>query len=49
MADIEIDATLDEAVARAVPTLRPRRDKGVEIRSLAAAPASVLARKLAVT
>ena len=45
---IKVDTTIDEAVARAIPALRPLLGKHVEIIALEAAPAPAPERKLSV-
>ena len=45
---IKVDATIDEAVARAIPALRPLLGKHVELIALDAAPAPALERRLTV-
>jgi hypothetical protein len=45
---IRIDTTIDEAVARAIPALRPLLGKHVELIALDAAPPPALERKLTV-
>lgn len=45
---IKIDTTIDEAVARAIPALRPLLGRHVELIALEAAPAQVPERKLTV-
>lgn len=45
---IRIDTTIDEAVARAIPALRPLLGRHVELIALDAAPASAPERKLTV-
>jgi hypothetical protein len=45
---IKIDTTIDEAVARAIPALRPLLGKHVELIALDAAPAPAPERKLTV-
>jgi hypothetical protein len=48
MKAIKVDTTIDEAVARAIPALRPLIGKRVEIIALDAAPALVANRELSV-
>jgi len=48
MKAIKVDATIDEAVARAIPGLRPLLGRHVELIALDAAPASAPERKLTV-
>lgn len=43
---IKIDTTIDEAVARAIPALRPLLGRHVELIALDASPASASERKL---
>lgn len=45
---IKIDTTIDEAVALAIPALRPLLGKQVELIALETAPESALERKLTV-
>jgi hypothetical protein len=45
---IKVDTTINEAVACAIPALRPLLGKQVELIALEAAPASALERKLTV-
>ena len=48
MSAIQVDTTIDEAVARAIPALRPLLGKHVHLIALDAAPAQPAARKLSV-
>jgi hypothetical protein len=48
MKAIKVDTTIDEAVARAIPALRPLLGKRVELIALDAAPALVSDRALSV-
>lgn len=45
---IKVDTTIDEAVARAIPALRPLLGKHVELIALDAAPAPAPERKLTI-
>ena len=45
---IKVDTTIDEAVARAIPALRPLLGRHVELIALDAAPASAPEQKLTV-
>ena len=48
MSAIKVDTTIDEAVARTIPALRPLLGKHVELIALEAAPALASERKLTV-
>ncbi|MEZ4300605.1 MAG: hypothetical protein R3B70_37050 [Polyangiaceae bacterium] len=45
---IKVDTTIDEAVARAIPALRPLLGRHVELIALDSAPAPALERKMTV-